>query len=269
MPNAVREAYEGVTQARADKARLIDRARQEYTDALTSAAGGSYEDMLRMIRALDGAQRSEQDALAKALRAELDRSIMDLRMPPAELISQVRAYTTLLTSMPLDANRRSVAMSFLKRAAYLTGPMLPRLEKRFAQEDLQQRKVLEELVAELTEALQQQAEDRQMGDGITGDISTRIGDARSNRSSISEQAQRAYDRYRRDYETYSQPGRSRALVYTRFEATREKIFGGPVMTMIGDFPRIETTPDPQSLEEMSQFELLRRREQAQQNQLNR
>lgn len=229
MPNQVRQAYTGVTQAEADKAKTIQDARRQSNQILGETAGGAHTDLLTMIRAYEWALAGENDALATQLRDVLNTSFRELRLPNNELLSAIRQYQSAST----DAA---------------------------GSDDPATQKLAEDATAALTKQLAAGYE-TPTGNKIAGQIASAISEARSLRYEISNKAEQDYNRYASDLATYRKT--PRLLAATRLQETREKVLGDAVAQIgIGDFDRIDLNLDPEVAEEIAEADLIRRREEA-------
>jgi len=231
MPTQVRQAYTGVTQAQADKVRTIQEARRAFDETLGQTAGGAHPELLTMVRAYEAALSNEQDELAAALRAELDRSIRDLRLPEPALMSRVRAYLSAATAAA-------------------------------ASDDESSRQAAAQASQVLEQSLDNPPEDRSFGAPITGEIAATISRSKANRSDIATQARLDYERYASALQAYEKT--PRVLANDRLQATREAVMSGLVQTIIGPIQRIDTNGDPEVQEEIAEAELRRRQEEARQ-----
>lgn len=229
MPTQVREAYNGVSQAQADKVRTIQEARRSFDETLGQAAGGAHPDLLTMVRAYEAALSNEQDDLATLLRRELDRAIRDLRLPETALMSRVQAYLSATTAAA-------------------------------ARDDEQTREAAAQASQALVQSLDNPPEDRSFGAPITGEIAATISRAKANRSDIATQARLDFERYASALQAYEKA--PRVLANDRLQATREAVMSGLVQTVIGPIQRIDTNADPEVQEEIAEAELRRRQEQA-------
>ena len=230
MPNQVREAYNSVTQAQADKAKTIQDARKVYNQTLGKAAGGAHTDLLLLIRAYEWALANEQNDLAQELRGVLDAAIGELRLPIAELLDQVRAYQAAATAA--------------------AGSDEPGLQEQ-----------ANKASAALAQILANLSDDALKGQAIAGEIASAISEARAKRYQISNKAEQDYNRYASDLATYRKT--PLLLASTRLQETREKVMADVlVQTIVGPITRINTNADPEVVEEIAEADLARRREEA-------
>ncbi len=229
MPNQVREAYLGVTQAQADKVRIIQEARQTYDQTLGAAAGGAHGELLTMIRAYEAALGSGEDELAHALRTELDRSIRDLLLPELALLEQISAYRNAVTQATQSDDDQSKAAA---RAA------TDALAKSLAELD----------------------GDRALTRPIAGEIAAAISLAKARRSEISSRAEREYKRYASALDAYNKT--PLVLANDRLQATRERVMNRDTLKFLGLSTRINTTFDPVDVDDINNVEADRRREEA-------
>lgn len=229
MPNQVREAYNGVTQAQADKVRRIQEARRAYDETLGRTAGRAHTDLLVMIRAYESALGQEQSELAKDLRAALDGSIRELQLPDVELLGAIRKYQASVTA-----------------AAGSSDAVLQAAAKTDADA--------------LRQALSQRAEQAPSGQRIAGEIAAAISKAKANRSEITTQARLDYERYASALDAYRKT--PLVLANDRLQATREKVMSGLVQTIVGPITRVNTAGDPEVQKEIAEAELADRRERA-------
>lgn len=232
MPNQVRQAYEEVTRAQADKVNSIQAARRTYDQTLGAAAGGAHPELLQMIRAYEAALGNQQDELSRALRVELNRSIRELRLPPVEVLSRIQAYLGAATAAAGSSEPTALAR-------------------------------LDEAADDLTAALAALPEGREIGTPITGEIAAAISSARANRSEIATRARLDYERYASALETFRKA--PLVLANDRLQSTREAVMGGDVLvqTIIGPIQRIDTNADPEVQEEIAEQGLEDRRRRAQ------
>lgn len=229
MPNQVREAYNNVTKAQADKARTIQQARRQSNQILGETAGGAHVDLLTMIRAYEWALGSEQDDLSKSLRSVLDQSLTDLRMPDPVLLDAIRTYQQAAT----DA----------------AGSNAPALQEQASKAEAALKEQLASADATMT------------GKPIAGQIASAINQASTTRYQITNKTEQDYNRYASNLATYRKT--PRLLAATRLQETREKVMSDVlVQTIIGPITRINTNPDPEVAEEIAQDDLERRREEA-------
>lgn len=230
MPNQVREAYNSVTQAQADKARTIQEARRLSNQILGETAGGAHTDLLTMIRAYEWALAGEQDDLAAKLRGVLNQSLTELRLPGPDLLGAIQDYQ--------------------EAAAASVGTGDPELLKQS-----------EQATAALNKALADQTDAAPTGRAIAGQIASAISEARAMRYQISNKAEQDYNKYASDLATYRKT--PRLLAATRLQETREKVMSDVlVQTIVGPITRINTNPDPEVAEEIAEADLERRREEA-------
>lgn len=230
MPNQVREAYNSVTRAQADKAKTIQDARRESNQILGRTAGGAHTDLLTMIRAYEWALAAENASLAERLRGVLDGAFRELRLPNAELLGAIREYQQ--ASADAAGTDDEAALKSAVAAA----------DK------------LSQTIADATEMY--------TGPSIAGQIAAAISEARATRYQITNKAEQDYNRYASDLETYRKS--PRLLAATRLQETREKVFGETVAQIgVGDFGRIDVNLDPEVAEEIAENDLIRRREEAQ------
>ena len=230
MPNQVRQAYNGVTQAQVDKAKAIQQARRQYNQTLGETAGGAHTDLLTMIRAYEWALAGEDAKLTGQLRGVLNASFRDLRLPGNELLNAIRGYQEASTAA---AGSDDTAVQ--QRAADITETL---------------RKLLSDASGEMT------------GSKITGEVASAISEASTLRYQITNKAEQDYNRYASDLATYRKT--PRLLAATRLQETREKVLADVLtQTIIGPITRIDTNPDPEVQEEIAEADLQRRREEAQ------
>lgn len=230
MPNQVREAYNSVTQAQADKARTIQEARRQSNQILGETAGGAHADLLTMIRAYEWALAGEQDDLAASLRGVLNLSLRELRLPGPDMLDSIQNY------------QQAAAASVGTGDAGLLAKA-------------------EQATATLTKTLADQADAAPTGRTIAGQIASAISEARAMRYQISNKAEQDYNKYASDLATYRKT--PRLLAATRLQETREKVLSDVlVQTIIGPITRINTNPDPEVAEEIAEADLERRREEA-------
>lgn len=226
MPNQVREAYSSVTRAQADKARTIQMARRQYNQTLGETAGGAHVELLSMIRAYEWALGAEQDELASALRAVLNQSLTELRLPNTDLLGAIQNYQ--------------------QAAAAAAGSDDDTAPQQAAQ-------TLVKLLEDSPESFN--------GIEIKGQIASTISKAVSKRFQIANKTEQDYNRYAKDLKTYRKI--PRLLVASRLQETREKVMSDVlVQTIVGPITRINTNPDPEVTEEITQADLERRREEA-------
>lgn len=83
MPLSVRPAYQQVSNAENERAKLIDEARKEYADILGQTAGAAYTSLYELVQAFESATSRGDTDEANQLRAELDSAIADLQMSDA------------------------------------------------------------------------------------------------------------------------------------------------------------------------------------------
>lgn len=234
MPNQVRQAYDSVTQAQADKARAIQEARRESNKILGDTAGGAHTDLLMMIRAYEWALASENQFLSEQLRSTIDRSYTDLKLPGTDLLSAISAYQ--------DAAAEAAG----------TVDEQIRAESKKAADDLLKR-LLAAAPKELT------------GRAISGQIASAINDATARSYEITKQTERDYNRYASDLATYQKT--PRLLAATRLQETREKVLADVlVQTIVGPITRINTEGDPEVQNEISDADFQRRQEEARRKQ---
>lgn|GEM_PF-1439018 len=235
MPNQVRSAYEAVTQAQADKVKQIQQARRMFDETLGKTAGGTHTELMLLIRAFEAAQDSGDAKLAGALRATLDGSIGELRLPRAQVLDAVRNYQDAVTAAA--GSDESALITAAKNSA-----------------------------TTLSEVLGKKPADAVPGKPIAGEIAASISRAKASRSEIATKARLDYERYASALEAYRKT--PLVLANDRLQATREKVMTGLVQTIIGPITRVNTTGDPEVQEELSEADLQRRREKAQQEKAN-
>jgi len=230
MPNQVREAYNSVTQAQADKARAIQQARRMFNQTLGETAGGAHTDLLAMIRAYEWALANENQSLAKQLRGILNASFRQLRLPDSELLGAIRSYQQ--ASASAAGSEEQADQQAAEIAAQALAQQLAEAPEDFT------------------------------GGQIAGQIASAISQASATRYQIANKAEQDYNRYASDLETYLKT--PRLLAMTRLQETREKVMADVlVQTIIGPVTRIDTNPDPEVQEEIAEADLVRRREEAQ------
>lgn len=83
MPLSVFAAYQQVSNAESERAKLIDEARKQYADILGQTAGAAYTSLYDLVQAFELASARGDAEEADELRAELDRAIADLQMSDA------------------------------------------------------------------------------------------------------------------------------------------------------------------------------------------
>ncbi|MFK7787920.1 MAG: SPFH domain-containing protein [Phycisphaeraceae bacterium] len=229
MPNQVREAYNAVTQAQAEKARTIQEARRVYNQTLGETAGGAHTDLLSMIRAYEWALASEDNTLTKQLRDVLDASFRELRLPSSETLAAITAYQQASANAAGNDDAQAKEEADIATAA---------------------------LAKQLTDH-----SDAFTGRAIAGQIAAAISEASAMRYQISNKAEQDYNRYASDLATYNKT--PRLLASTRLQETREKVLSDVlVQTIVGPITRINTNPDPEVAEEIAEADLIRRREEA-------
>lgn len=230
MPTQVRDAYNGVTQAQADKVSTIQQARRTYDETLGKAAGAAHVDLLMMVRAYEAALRRGETELSTTLRARLNRSISELRLPSDSQLGSIRQYLNAVTDAAAS-DEESAQAAASERAKQLA----------------------ESLTAS------EPASDNP-GRPITGEIAASISRAKANRSEIATQARLDYERYASALNAYNKA--PMVLANDRLQATRETVMSGLVQTIIGPISRIDTNPDPEVQDEIAEKELQDRRDRA-------
>jgi membrane protease subunit HflK len=229
MPNQVRQAYENVTTALADKARAIQQARRTYNQTLGETAGGAHTDLLTMIRAYEWALANENEPLADQLRGVLNASFRALRLPGNDLLGAIRSYQE--ASAIAAGSDDAIAQRQAKEAGDTLAKLLEDVPEAFT------------------------------GGKIAGEIASAISEASATRYQISNKAEQDYNRYASDLATYRKT--PRLLAATRLQETREKVMADVlVQTIFGPITRIDTTPDPEVQAEIDEADLQRRREEA-------
>lgn len=227
MPNQVRQAYTGVTQAQADKGKAIQEARASYRDTLVEAAGAAHEQLLAIIRAYESALGYGHASLAEQLRGELDRSIEQLRLPDADTLALMERYIQAGAGAVIGGEADAFEQAREALAAALAKPV----------------------------------DQRQFGPQISGAMSERINEANANRTLIRTRAQIAWEDYATALLTYNKS--PRVFVNSRLQATRTKIFADSItQTYIGVIGRIDTGLDPESQEDFNNADFDRRRQNA-------
>ncbi|MEM9109334.1 MAG: SPFH domain-containing protein [Planctomycetota bacterium] len=230
MPNQVRQAYVGVTQAQADKAKTIQEARRQSNQILGETAGGAHTELLTMIRAYEWSLAGDLDGLAAALRSVLNKSLTELRLPSAQVMEAIDAYQQAAT----DA----------------VGTVDESLQTQ-----------LEASTTSLMQVLEAQADADPTGKRISGQIASAISEANAMRFQISTKAEQDYLRYASDLAAYQRV--PRLLAATRLQEARERVMSDVlVQTIVGPITRINTNSDPEVVEEISEADRERRLEEA-------
>lgn len=233
MPNQVRDAYTNVTNAQADKARAIQAARRQSNQILGETAGGAHTELLTMIRAYEWALADDNDALATQLRAAINTSFRELRLPGSELLAAIRNYQS--ASAEAAGNDDSAVKQRTDDAATA-------LSKQLAE-----------------------GFDAPNGKAISGQIASAISQARAMRYQISNKAEQDYNKYASDLATYRKT--PRLLAATRLQETREKVLADVlVQTIVGPITRMDIEADPEVQKEIADADFERRQEEARRKQ---
>jgi len=235
-------AYRLVSEAEQDRGTAIQNARQEAVGTLNSTAGAAHRELTAMIRAYEAADGANDDALATALQAELDRSFRDLQMAGPAVDDRVSAYLDAMTQT-LDPQADADAEQALQASR-------------------------DQAAAQLTQALDQAAQatrEARSGRPIGGEVAERINNA------LSYQTQ-AIVRIERDFETFDAYRELFALkpaLVTNdiWQASRTRVFStGLIQTVYAPTGalRINTDSDPEVIQEIIEESLNRRRQEVEQ-----
>lgn len=231
-------AYQLVSAAEQDRGTQIQNARQMAAETLNGVAGAAHRDLTAMIRAYEAASGADDQPLAGALRAELDRSLRELQMAGPTVDPLVQAYLASMTRTP-DA----------------MGDVADPDAALQAQRD--------QAEAELLAALQAMADaprEERIGRPIGGQIAGEINMARAYQSQVLAQLENEYTLFQAKLEQYGQTPLLVAHEY--WQESRERILANGLIqtfyTETGDL-RIITGGDPEVEQEIVEDMLEQRR----------
>jgi len=235
MPVQVRQAYLQVTQARSDKATMIQTAQQQANGLLGESAGAAHNTLSAMIIAYELLLEAGDDALAQSLRAEIDASLHALYLPGDGFGDKVEAYN------------RAIAATSGSDA----------VEGQRAQARAE--------MAQALSAIQSDPDYLRSGVRVEGNAANAIKQAFAYQSEVIAEIEAEYNRYAGLLQGYREnPSLVAADLWqtSRKDALADAMIETVIASMDHGQLWIDTDPDPQVREEIAQHNVARAREEA-------